>query len=389
MGLGFLSGRFKELREAKRVSAAIDMQLTEERMDMVRDKSAKILLLGSAESGKTTVLKQIRLLHGDNLASLRGHFKHVVYLNILHAIHSLAVAMLKNHIAPTSANATEALHTIVNLETLAEPILWDGKLILGAPFVPGQPPPHPGSVFQREEYIGSLFHATVPAILTLWADESVQDVYKMGIAEGLQDTAKYFLDNVERMASYDYAPIDDDIVQARVRSWGISEHCFTIDNRIYKIYDVAGHQSQRKYWAPYFDNCHVIIFVAAVSAFDQTLAENTEVNRLKDSVDLFESICNHPLLVSTPSILFLNKTDVLKRKLESGVRVAKFFSNYRGSNEFESVVSYFGKKFLRRNKTGLVYIHLTHATDTKHMRLIVSTVILLVQRMMLKTSGLL
>ena len=33
-------------------------------------------------------------------------------------------------------------------------------------------------------------------------------------------------------------------------------------------------------WVPFFDNMNAIIFLAPISAFDQTLAEDRSVNRL-------------------------------------------------------------------------------------------------------------
>jgi G-protein alpha subunit len=83
--------------------------------------------------------------------------------------------------------------------------------------------------------------------------------------------------------------------------------------------------------SPYFDDCSAIIFVAAVSSFDQYLREDPSVNRLYDALQLFESICNHRLLRSTSIILFLNKIDVLKRKLANGTRLSHYFKDYTGA----------------------------------------------------------
>lgn len=94
---------------------------------------------------------------------------------------------------------------------------------------------------------------------------------------------------------------------------------------------------QRAAWAPYFDDVNCILFLAPISAFDQVLAEDITVNRLEDSVLLWKSICQNKLLASTNVVLFLNKTDILKAKLESGIRFADHLVSYGDRpNDYEN-----------------------------------------------------
>lgn len=55
-----------------------------------------------------------------------------------------------------------------------------------------------------------------------------------------------------------------------------------------------------------------IIFLAPISAFDQVLAEDTNVNRLQDSLILWQTVVSNKLLGNVNIILFLNKCDLLK-----------------------------------------------------------------------------
>lgn len=57
-----------------------------------------------------------------------------------------------------------------------------------------------------------------------------------------------------------------------------------------------------------------IIFLAPISAFDQVLAEDTSVNRLQDSLILWQTVVSNKLLGNVNIILFLNKCDLLKVK---------------------------------------------------------------------------
>ena len=85
---------------------------------------------------------------------------------------------------------------------------------------------------------------------------------------------------------------------------------------------------------------NAIIFLAPISAFDQTLAENNRVNRLEDSMLLWRSVISNKLLSDVSIILFLNKCDLLKAKLEAGVSLAFHMVSYKDRpNDYESVAS--------------------------------------------------
>jgi hypothetical protein len=56
------------------------------------------------------------------------------------------------------------------------------------------------------------------------------------------------------------------------------------------IYDVGGARNQRQVWAPFFDDVNALIFLAPISAFDQVLAEEPDVNRVEDSLLLWRSV---------------------------------------------------------------------------------------------------
>jgi guanine nucleotide-binding protein alpha-1 subunit len=78
-----------------------------------------------------------------------------------------------------------------------------------------------------------------------------------------------------------------------------------------------------------------VIFLASVSCFDETLAEDSGVNRLEDSYLLWESICSSKLLSKAQLILFLNKCDVLHAKLKRGILIKDSIPSYgKKENDF-------------------------------------------------------
>lgn len=94
---------------------------------------------------------------------------------------------------------------------------------------------------------------------------------------------------------------------------------------------------QRQAWLPYFDNVDAVIFLAPISCFNERLAEDPTVNRLADSLQLWKSVCASPLLARATLILFLNKCDLLNKKLLAGIEFNKYLTSYKGENNTKEV----------------------------------------------------
>ena len=73
-----------------------------------------------------------------------------------------------------------------------------------------------------------------------------------------------------------------------------------------------------------------LIFIVSLSSFDQKMDENISVNRMVESLVLFDGICNNEILYKIPVILFLNKMDLFKIKLEKS-KVGHYFLDYQGA----------------------------------------------------------
>ncbi|KAF9096048.1 guanine nucleotide-binding protein subunit alpha [Mortierella sp. GBA35] len=372
-----------EMRKAKAVSDAIDKALKADKERLQRERSAKLLILGPSETGKTTVLKQLKLLYGrKGLDVERQTYRRVVHLNAMKAIQALSYGLQKCNIPLKKAENIVHLETVMRLETTLK-----RYSITSIGFTN---PAIPRKITDAKAET-DMFLDMVPAIKALWADDGIQETYRVGTNIGVQDSAQYFLDSVDRIADPNYVPTDDDILQARVRTLAVSEHYFNIDNVLYKIYDVGGQKSLRKYWAPYFDDVDGIIFMAALSSFDQCCEEDERMNRMKECVVLFNSIANHKLFAETAFILFMNKIDVFQRKLDAGSQVNVHFPEYDGPNDYATASAFLHSRFLQQCKDTAkqIYTHFTHATDTNQMRVIVVAVNSIVQRMNLRSSGLL
>lgn len=74
-----------------------------------------------------------------------------------------------------------------------------------------------------------------------------------------------------------YVPTDQDVLRSRVKTTGITETTFVIGDLTYRMFDVGGQRSERKKWIHCFENVTAIIFLVAISEYDQVLIEDETV----------------------------------------------------------------------------------------------------------------
>merc|ERR1711998_805966 len=94
---------------------------------------------------------------------------------------------------------------------------------------------------------------------------------------------------------------------------------FIIKSMDFAMFDVGGQRNERRKWIHCFDNVDAVVFVAALSEFDQVLFEDETMNRLDEAIDLFNQIVNSKWFLTSSLILFLNKKDLFEQKLKDKV----------------------------------------------------------------------
>ena len=85
-----------------------------------------------------------------------------------------------------------------------------------------------------------------------------------------------YFDNITRIAAPDYMPNDQDVLRSRVKTTGITETTFIIGDLTYRMFDVGGQRSERKKWIHCFENVHCLLFLVAISGYDQCLVEDKD-----------------------------------------------------------------------------------------------------------------
>ncbi|XP_062511858.1 guanine nucleotide-binding protein G(q) subunit alpha-like [Corticium candelabrum] len=82
----------EEAKEQRRINLAIEKELRRDKRNS--KKELKLLLLGTGESGKSTFIKQMRIIHGQGYTdSDRAKFKPLVFQNIYMAMENILAAM--------------------------------------------------------------------------------------------------------------------------------------------------------------------------------------------------------------------------------------------------------------------------------------------------------
>nr|XP_046227761.1 guanine nucleotide-binding protein subunit alpha-12a [Scatophagus argus] len=330
-------------REARRRSREIDAMLARERRAVRR--LVKILLLGAGESGKSTFLKQMRIINGqefDKKALL--DFRDTIYENILKGMRVLVDARDKLGIGWESCENEKQGMLVMS---------WEGRV--------------GGSGVEPSE-----FQLYVMALSALWADAGIQEAYARRSEFQLSESVKYFLDNLDRIGQLNYIPSKQDILFARKATKGIVEHDFVIKKIPFKMVDVGGQRSQRQKWFQCFDGITSILFMVSSSEYDQVLMEDRRTNRLVESMNIFETIVNNKLFLNVSIILFLNKTDLLVEKIRT-VDIRKNFPEFRGDPcRLEDVQAFLVQSFSRkrRNRGKPLFHHFTTAIDTENIRFV-------------------
>lgn len=317
-------------------------------------------LQGSGESGKSTIVKQMKIIHQNGYTpnELLG-YRLTVYRNLLESAQAIVLAMRKIGVDPVlPANRVHA-DTILDYKV-------DGST--------------PGWTFSED--VGLAIHH-------LWQDPIIPKIMDHSSEFYLMDSASYFFGEVLRIGRPEYTPTETDVLRARQKSTGIVETRFNMGQLSIHMFDVGGQRSERKKWIHCFESVTSIIFCTALSEYDQVLLEEAGQNRMVESLVLFESVINSRWFLRTSIILFLNKIDVFKSKLPK-VPLEKYFPEYTGGPDINKAAKYILWRFMQANRARLsVYPHLTQATDTGNIRLVFAAVKETILQNALKDSGIL
>ena len=84
---------------------------------------------------------------------------------------------------------------------------------------------------------------------------------------------------MERLFDPAYYPTEQDIIQCRARTIGITETTFLLRDHEMLMVDVGGQKSERRKWIHCFQDVTSILFLVSLSGYDQCLVEDKDAVR--------------------------------------------------------------------------------------------------------------
>lgn len=154
---------------------------------------------GAGESGKSTIVKQMKIIHQDGYTREDFvQYRPVVYSNTIQSLGAIIRAMNMLNIAFAEAERGEREQ--------------DATRVL--------------EVIQRMKDTEPFDAQLLACMKRLWADPNVQACFMRSNEYQLNDSAQYFLDQLDRIGSPEFLPSEQDILRTRVKTTG--KHSFLL-----------------------------------------------------------------------------------------------------------------------------------------------------------------
>ncbi|KAI6199079.1 Guanine nucleotide binding protein (G-protein) domain containing protein [Aphelenchoides besseyi] len=379
----FMGGCESTTHDSRARNAEINRQIERDRR--LNDATIKLLLLGAGESGKSTILKQMKIIHDNGYSEEDALSKRaMVYTNVVQSMHYLIEGMDQLRIAFEKKSSVE-----------------HAKLL--------------EAVIKKSQESNPINDNLYVAIKELTLDEGVRKALEHRNSFYLPDSAMHFINSLDRICNPRYVPTQQDILLLRISTMGVIEVSFNIKEKIWRVFDVGGQRSQRKKWIHCFDDARAVIFVVALSEYDQVLIEDNSTflafvvplnerlfpcqlvernfgsNRMQESLQLFKQVCNNKHFVETSIILFLNKRDLFMEKIgKGGGKLKQTFPDYNGPETYEAASKFIEKKFFLANEVlnKSIYAHHTCSIDTNQVQFVLDSVMDTILSSKLKGCGL-
>ncbi len=299
----------------------------------LRSREVKMLLLGTAGSGKSTLAKQMKLLFLNGFSAdemqLYGACVRLTMINLI------VRALRKARDTVEWGELGELVKKWVNREASVVHDTWRAEVVAIVSSAP----------FQR----------------------------LAGEKGWLGENDEYWLGRLPEVVKDGYVPTVTDALQLRVVTTSITETAFTLEDVNFRMIDVGGQRNERRKWIHCFSGVTALIFMTAVDEYDMVLTEDETVKRMHESLMLFDDLVNSEWFRDVPVLLFLNKIDLLRAKLERGVHPGVLFADYKGGCNYEKALEFIEKKFrvlAKQRDAGKLFAHATCAVDSQQIRVV-------------------
>jgi GTPase SAR1 family protein len=340
--------------------------------------SMSVLILGPGGSGKSTILKQMEKIHNgevgdeDMASSVRKIREHIVGDFIDVCAHYIAMRSGKTSAEDDAKSSFEG---------------DDPKLVAII---------EEWAAMKRSLTELPELKPEIAALITaVWALPTFKSALTERSKSHIMDNTPWLFERIDEFADPAFAGSFEAYVRLRDRTTGGITRTFTIDLRgsewLFLVTDVGGQKAERKKWLAFFSDVNAVLYVIAMSAFDQVTFEDHTMSVLDDSFELFENTVVSAHFAKTDWVVFLNKSDVFDEKVANGVDFRVYEADFPAEHAADrgAVSEYFKKRFTKSwektNKVILdgikkrhpelletslpraIYFHVTMATDTEQI----------------------
>jgi guanine nucleotide-binding protein G(i) subunit alpha len=305
-------------------SRQIDKFLKEEKRSCAN--KIKLLLLGIGDAGKSTFMKQMKLLHKNGFTPVEiERYKRIIHDNILTSMKQILEYTERSNIK-LSSKLQNSITAVIKASELSPDVAQHVK--------------------------------------ALWAHKSIKKVWEKHNLYAGMTCAEFYFNSLDRITAQDYTPTPEDILRSKMRTTGVTETVFESSGIEFTIVDVGGQRSERRKWLHVFENITAVIYLAALDAYDMTLEEAPEVNRMEESLRVFSEITSSQWFRNTAFILFLNKSDLFAEKIKRKP-LSDIFPDYKGGDDFAKALEFVRQKYIQHFGGQTLYHYDTCALDTK------------------------
>jgi len=310
----------------------------------------KVLCLGVGGCGKTTFVKQMKIIHSIpwNDVEIENYVR-IIRGNYVHGLQDCLEIAARLGLKPSSDN-TAVADKIHSLRARAVDITADIQV----------------------------------AVTQLFPDPAIQEVIKNHSEQLTIKHLPYFLEHMDRVIKSDYIPNDEDILRCRQRTAGASSATIYIDKNYFEFFDIGGQKPERAKWEQVLaDNRFAaILYFVAADEFDVG-DEEKEFDRTKLEISrfIFSEIVNSNIIQEdVPVILFLNRRDLFEDRMKERSGWESFkrqFNDYDGGEDPKAGLDFMRNIFLdtvRPRDVNPIKHHYTCALDRESMIVVWRTV---------------
>jgi GTPase SAR1 family protein len=288
-----------------------ELELDFERTKLKQDitPGTRVLMLGSGECGKSTLYSQFAQLFGRTYTNEDlNNFTSTIYFNVFRLIGHIDTLLQQKNITLQNVTLQQFITDITTL------LLTNNSLIITAKDVYDEAIHDNIQKLLIDPQCGPIIESIV---FGLYFDTVVHS------PDGLSQFVKK--SNYSwKFTPRTYMPSNEDIIHCYRKTTGLNSYRLRHKESLYEFIDPGGQRSERKKWNSVISNNDIVIFVVSLADFARLCYEDDITNRLVEALDVFESYVD--TAKDRPTILVLNKCDILYRYVEQERIHTKFLS---------------------------------------------------------------